>query len=582
MSDFRKYISLLESAETGVLLEGRHDDLMKQTYTSVDNIISKIEDEELLHKLSNITKLYKTTHAEVKKSTKEMPNKWKYFAFDVLRQSLLQALINAGVDDKKLQRKIKINKLKGNHRADVLSVVSPLIHFSSIDYPPIQNYDPNQNPENFVSDMEELEQEWKEMNEDWIIPNGNEKVILDLGKYKWVDLGRGGCRDEGEAMGHCGNVPSRKPGDTIYSLRQIKTQDGEEYHRPSLTFIANDGILGEMKGRGNDKPSEKYHPHIVELLKSKYVTGLKGGGYMPENNFHPDDLTEEERNSVIEVKGEDFFDMSGLANLRKIMKEYHEGKANESMVVATANEIIENAYSEGDIEDDIQLSGFMNDSFVVDVEFMIDSMEPILKYFTGDEFLDIEPSSIKDIDIDFIFKNLKSGIQHDIISFIDRLINDDEDVKEELYDIMGLDVDDEEHDLDDIRSNIEDIIKDSNDSTIEEIADTFARGEADGESSGIQGEMLNDIKSHIDTIAGELYLVSPENVFELIDNSPVLPIKNNDVVGYVENILSGDPELENFEMDSRGYSGYDHVPVLDYIHDYIYEIDGMERNKDEE
>jgi len=251
-------------------------------------------------------------------------------------------------------------------------------------------------------------------------------------------------------------------------------------------------------------------------------------------------------------------------------------------MVATANEIIQDAYSEGEIEHDIQLSGVKNDSFVVDVEFMIDSMEPALKYFTGDEFLDIEPSSIKDIDIDFIFKNLKSGIQHDIISFIDRLINDDEDVKEELYDIMGLDVDDEEHDLDDIRSNIEDIIKDSNDSTIEEIADTFARAEADGESSGTQGEMLNDVKSHIDTIAGELYLVSPENVFELIDNSPVLPIKNNDVVGYVENILSGDPELEDFKMDSNGYYGYDHEPVLDYIHDYIYDIDGMEHNKDEE
>ena len=57
--------------------------------------------------------------------------------------------------------------------------------------------------------------------------------------------------------------------DTVLSLRQKVTHDGEKYHRPVLTFILDDrGFLGEMKGRNNNKPSEKYHSYIVELLKS--------------------------------------------------------------------------------------------------------------------------------------------------------------------------------------------------------------------------------------------------------------------------------------------------------------------------
>ncbi len=102
--------------------------------------------------------------------------------------------------------------------------------------------------------------------------------------WTWVAMDKAGCRDEGKAMGHCGNTASPSVNDNLLSLR-----DPEGY--PHLTFINNHGILGETKGRGNSKPTLKYHPAIVKLLLSNEIGAIKGGGYAPENNFEFTDLT---------------------------------------------------------------------------------------------------------------------------------------------------------------------------------------------------------------------------------------------------------------------------------------------------
>ncbi len=115
----------------------------------------------------------------------------------------------------------------------------------------------------------------------------------------WYDLGVGSCKNEGQAMGHCGNVPSEFPGDRVLSLRTVHNLGGQVYHEPHLTFINNNGYLGEMKGRGNEKPSEKYHPHIVELLKNPNTKGIIGGGYEPQKNFEFSDLSPAHRQEVL-------------------------------------------------------------------------------------------------------------------------------------------------------------------------------------------------------------------------------------------------------------------------------------------
>lgn len=121
----------------------------------------------------------------------------------------------------------------------------------------------------------------------------------------WYDLGRSACDKEGKAMGHGGNAYRRGSGDTLLSLRRNTDLNEARHHHPVLTFVLDkNGLLGEMKGKFNDKPSQDYFNEIVALLKSPLVHGIKGGGYKPENNFSLNDLDPEVRNELLEAKPE--------------------------------------------------------------------------------------------------------------------------------------------------------------------------------------------------------------------------------------------------------------------------------------
>jgi hypothetical protein len=188
---------------------------------------------------------------------------------------------------------------------DIGTVRRNLIHYIGQDQiTSIQNYVfKNEHPNELYQKFEEFEEEWKEkVGRDSVTIKEGDKLILgfDGGTKGWWLLDRGACREEGDAMGHCGNVPSIKSGDRILSFR---TQIEGKYWKPHLTFILHgDGTLGEMKGRNNDKPNEKYHPYIIELLKqSDLIKGIKGGGYRPENNFSLSDLDKSDQDDLIEI-----------------------------------------------------------------------------------------------------------------------------------------------------------------------------------------------------------------------------------------------------------------------------------------
>lgn len=132
-----------------------------------------------------------------------------------------------------------------------------------------------------------------------IMPSEQYEVAIELDNigwkgWKWVDLQRGSCTKEAKAMGHCGNA-GETDGDNIFSLR-----DPEGYAH--LTFIVNNTFLGESKGRGNSKPSPRYHPAIIEFLESQYVNAIMGGGYKPENNFELSDLNEKQQELLLKMK----------------------------------------------------------------------------------------------------------------------------------------------------------------------------------------------------------------------------------------------------------------------------------------
>ena len=62
-----------------------------------------------------------------------------------------------------------------------------------------------------------------------------------------------------------------------------------------------------MKGRGNNKPSAKYHDAIMALLMHhREIKHLLGGGYLPENNFSLDDLSADDERKLRAARPELF------------------------------------------------------------------------------------------------------------------------------------------------------------------------------------------------------------------------------------------------------------------------------------
>ena len=121
-----------------------------------------------------------------------------------------------------------------------------------------------------------------------------DKTFLKLNDtWEWQVIEQKYCLREGRAMNHCGNKAAAKEGDNVLSLREKVEVDGKEVWQPHATFILNDGVLGEMKGFGNEKPDEKLHPYILELLEDERITRVKGGGHAARQNFKLKDLSEQ-------------------------------------------------------------------------------------------------------------------------------------------------------------------------------------------------------------------------------------------------------------------------------------------------
>ena len=80
-----------------------------------------------------------------------------------------------------------------------------------------------------------------------------------------------------------------------------------------------------MKGFANQKPSPSYHCYIKELLKLKEVKGIKGGGYLPQNNFIFQDLNQASQIEVLEKNPCFEFDIIGHRG-KTILRVENEGK----------------------------------------------------------------------------------------------------------------------------------------------------------------------------------------------------------------------------------------------------------------
>ena len=246
--------------------------------------------------------------------------------------------------------------------ADPRIMLRNLDHYLSLNVPKITNlvFGWQTYPE-IIDEFVEIEQDWMDKTRN-LIPNDPDlkKILtMDGGKFVWFDLERNYCREEGDAMGHCGNA-SGNSGQTIFSLREKQLVGQETFWRPAATFIynKNEKTLGEMKGRGNEKPAPKYHEYILELLEHpNLIAGIVSGGYKPENNFAMGDLPEAKQKELYQKNPKLFTlrDVIGLfgknvSQLKEIFSEaglrYADGfvfhTIDSSNQVLSGKDIIEN------------------------------------------------------------------------------------------------------------------------------------------------------------------------------------------------------------------------------------------------
>ena len=224
---------------------------------------------------------------------------------------------------------VSVNQIKvliGNiSPADVLRQYEHLLHLNIKE---INEYNPQDKMHDQVlADLNTLEKAWAAELEgtvkyteqplvdqsDYDDPNNYCIPIIDFGNgWYWVDLESDSCDLESRAMGHCGN--SGNSGSTLLSLRYLNKRRKDEASwlwEPHVTFeLEEDNMLGQMKGKNNDKPSQKYHQYIIALLTAKrtvstrgdsefIIKGIRGGGYKPETNFSLSDLTTEQAEQVV-------------------------------------------------------------------------------------------------------------------------------------------------------------------------------------------------------------------------------------------------------------------------------------------
>ena len=133
--------------------------------------------------------------------------------------------------------------------------------------------------------------------------------------YYWVDLETKDCDEESKRMGHCG----RSAGN-LYSLRLTSPIENTKFskNKSLITASVNDeGVLLQMKGPHNKKPSEELHQYIVPFLLSRVVWSM-GSEYQSSEDFQLVDLNDENIKYVYEYKPELFQGRKGKRALQKI------------------------------------------------------------------------------------------------------------------------------------------------------------------------------------------------------------------------------------------------------------------------
>ena len=133
--------------------------------------------------------------------------------------------------------------------------------------------------------------------------------------YYWVDLESKDCDEESKRMGHCG----RSAGN-LYSLRFTSPIENTKFtkNKSYVTASVNDsGVLLQMKGPHNKKPSEELHSYIIPFILNDIVNEF-GSEYQSSEDFSLTDLPEDKIREIYDQKPDLFDNRKGKKALRKI------------------------------------------------------------------------------------------------------------------------------------------------------------------------------------------------------------------------------------------------------------------------
>lgn len=443
-------------------------------------------------------------------------------------------------------------------------------HFLSLGYQPIEDYQwKDQQTFDIINDLEDLEDKWKEQRKRTLeIQEDDQEILKVNNKQSWWLLDREYCQREGDAMGHCGNAPSRRSGDRVLSFR---TRISETEVMPHLTFILHrEGLLGEMKGRGNDKPSPKYHPAIVQLLvkRQDLIKGIRGGGYMSENNFKLRDLEDKElQKKLLEMNPK-------LGTLGDVLSLYgwHSDESRKIVI------------------DLLQESGmeYHEDS----TEFILEErnrLSDILDYLGNDLAVKVAESIQGDDDIYLDFYYGYDLDQQEAELEFEEFFESNPEEKQRLVDYLK-----REHDYDEEQDLFDFIYEEG----IDDVKDAFDRAYSEGSASGAEAKMYEDFENVVKSLPYFGYegdrIFGADSYYKVIGIHEIMDVLADypEIVDYVESPdhpydSGGDyiqerveeyvneamtEELREFREPQYGWEGFDKEMAFDRLKDELYDL----------
>lgn len=426
-------------------------------------------------------------------------------------------------------------------------------HFISTPAPGIAAYRPEwQTLSQVHNELRDIEKDWQKSRAAILQPQEGDTILIKFPDgWAWWLLNRHRCDEESRAMGHCGNGGSNDTTQRILSLRQPK---GGNNWEPHLTFILEgNGFLGEMKGKNNDKPVNRYHKYIIALLENDIVKGIQGGGYLPEHNFAITDLTPEEQEALYEKKPalmpiSVYYKKFGPDEtfVEKVKAYFQETDNEEIGWLPEAQKFQIEEYA--DLDDLIQGAGN-------------DTAKWAYKVLSGDEHLDVDSGySQKDA-----AKNMLEELPNEEIEKIGRtLVRDYAGQVNDWLEENGYDPEEDEFDVTD-----EDDIISFAEYVGDEVFEALDRAWETGHQWGAEKEISKYLEQAIED---SVYVQSGDGIwnskfYEAIDIPTVLELIDNNNSLYDYKHEDNDAREVRMGEPYNGFNDFDEKGAIESFHD---------------